>query len=263
MNPALSSLPPVLAAYRSAVEKSLRPYIRIHATIDEGVAVIQSKFGGLPYLPTSTEYPVDEEGNPLFMLAQINCEDLPQLDDFPQKGILQFYIADDDMYGLDLDEPTDQRNFRVLYFEEIDEENRQRDFGFLPVFEDMPFEEKYSLTFSKEEAPVSPEDIHFDEVFGEAPHTFFDQFGADADPVRREYRRFAQGPGHKMGGYAHFTQEDPRFEIDDFADAILLLQVDSKNGIEWADAGIANFFILPEDLRNRDFSNVMFNWDSL
>lgn len=263
MNSALSLLPPTLAAYRPSIEKSLRPFIRIHAEVDDEVAVVQSKFGGLPYLPTDMEYPTDEDGHPLFLLAQINCEDLPELDDFPQKGILQFYIADDDMYGLDLDEPTDQRNFRVLYFEEVNEEERLRDFSFLPVFEEMPFEDKYSLKFEKSEAPVSPEDIHFDQVFEEAPHTFFDQFGADADPVRREYRRFAQGAGHKMGGYAHFTQEDPRFAMDDFAEAILLLQIDSKNDIEWGDAGVANFFILPEDLRNRNFKNVMFNWDSL
>ncbi|MEM9831736.1 MAG: YwqG family protein [Bacteroidota bacterium] len=263
MNPAMSSLPPTLAAFRPVIEKSLRPYIRVQAQIDEDVTIIQSKFGGLPYLPSDVDYPTDEDGNPLFLLAQINCEDLPELEDFPQRGILQFYIADDDMYGLDLDEPTDQQNFRILYFEEVDEGNRQRDFSFLPVFEEMPFEEKYTLTFTSETGAVSPEDIHFDEAFGEAPHTFFDQFGADADPVRREYRRFAKGAGHKMGGYAHFTQEDPRFEIDDFAEAVLLLQIDSKNDIEWGDAGIANFFILPEDLRNRDFSNVMYNWDSL
>ncbi|MEQ9438892.1 MAG: YwqG family protein [Cyclobacteriaceae bacterium] len=263
MNSALSSLPSVFAAYRPVIEKSLRPYIRIQAEIDEDVTVTQSKFGGLPYLPEGIAYPTDEDGLPLFLLAQINCQDLPALEDFPKKGILQFYIADDDMYGLDLEEPNGQHNFRVLYFEEIDEEQRQSDFSFLPVFEEMPFEDKYSLSFEKETAPVSPEDIHFDEVFGEAPHTFFDQYGTDADPVRREYHRFAQGAGHKMGGYAHFAQEDPRFANDDFSDAILLLQIDSKNSIEWGDSGVANFFILPEDLRNRNFDNVLYNWDSL
>nr|WKN34240.1 YwqG family protein [Tunicatimonas sp. TK19036] len=263
MNSALSSLPSVLAAYRPAIEKSLRPFIRIHAEIDEDVSITQSKFGGLPYLPEDVEYPTDEDGNPLFLLAQINCQDLPELDNFPKKGILQFYIADDDMYGLDLDEPTDQQNFRVLYFEEVDDDRRKRDFSFLPVFEDMPFEDKYSLTFEKDKAPVSPVDIHFDEVFGEAPHTFFDQYGADADPIRREYGRVAQGNGHKMGGYAHFAQEDPRFANDDFSEAILLLQIDSKNAIEWGDTGVANFFILPEDLRNLNFDNVLYNWDSL
>lgn len=263
MNSALSSLPSVLAAYRPVIEKSLRPYIRIHAEVDDDVEIIQSKLGGLPYLPEGVDYPVDEDGNPLFLLAQINCRDLPELEDFPRQGILQFYIADDDMYGLDLDEPTDQHNFRVLYFEDVDEERRMRDFSFLPVFEEMPFEDKYSLTFEKGVAPVSPEDIHFDEVFGEAPHTFFDQYGADTDPVRREYLRVAQGTGHKMGGYAHFTQEDPRFAHDDFSGAILLLQIDSRSGIEWGDAGVANFFILPEDLRERNFKNVLYNWDSL
>ena len=31
--------------------------------------------------------------------------------------------------------------------------------------------------------------------------------------------------------------------------------------IMWGDVGVANFFIRLEDLKNRDFSNVLYNWD--
>lgn len=54
------------------------------------------------------------------LLAQFNFAELPTLENFPDKGILQFYIAaDDDLYSADFDQPFTQDGFRVLYFEEI------------------------------------------------------------------------------------------------------------------------------------------------
>ncbi|WP_438870473.1 DUF1963 domain-containing protein, partial [Pseudomonas sp. L1(2025)] len=67
---------------------------------------------------------------------------------------------------------------------------------------------------------------------------------------------------HKIGGYASFTQEDPR-SYSHQNHTILLLQIDSDDDIDsmWGDVGIANFFIRPEDLKKKDFSNVLYNWD--
>ncbi len=48
-------------------------------------------------------------------------------------------------------------------------------------------------------------------------------------------------------------------------DYILLFQLDSDSedgkDIMWGDAGVGNFFIHPDDLRKRDFSKVVYNWD--
>ena len=55
-----------------------------------------------------------------------------------------------------------------------------------------------------------------------------------------------------------FTQSDPR-SVDD--GEILLFQLNSVKDIMWGDAGVANFFIDREALKNRDFSHVMYNWD--
>lgn len=63
-----------------------------------------------------------------------------------------------------------------------------------------------------------------------------------------------------MLGYPYFTQWDPRDEED--GRRILLLQLDSCDRcVEWGDAGVANFFISPEALERRDFSDVLYNWD--
>ena len=75
-----------------------------------------------------------------------------------------------------------------------------------------------------------------------------------------------RAPSHQVGGWPFFTQNDPRTpeEHPDFE--ILLFQLDSemrdrKDLVLWGDCGVGGFFIRPEDLRARDFSRVMYNWD--
>ena len=257
------SLPNPLASYRKSIEDSVQPFIRIRTESEADTSITNSKFGGNPYLPPGTEYPTDVEGQPLFLLAQINCRDLPALGDFPQEGILQFYVADDDLYGLDPEQPSAPDYFRVLYHSEVNARECIKDFSFLPYFDDMPLDGICALNFTLDQAPVSLQDVRFDQTFGESPYVFFDQFGPDAVEVKGSYARLSQAVGHKMGGYAHFTQEDPRFEQKDYEQAVLLLQIDSDDeSVNWGDRGVANFFILPEDLRDRDFSRVLYHWDT-
>ena len=70
--------------------------------------------------------------------------------------------------------------------------------------------------------------------------------------------------GHRLGGYPFFTQTDPRQYNEKIQDYILLFQLDTddaENDIMWGDSGVGNFFIHPEDLKKRDFSKVVYNWD--
>src|SRR4051812_695940 len=63
--------------------------------------------------------------------------------------------------------------------------------------------------------------------------------------------------GHKIGGYAFFTQFDPRSYDNEFKDYILLLQIDSDDQIMWGDVGAGNLFIHPANLAKKDFSRVL------
>ena len=65
-------------------------------------------------------------------------------------------------------------------------------------------------------------------------------------------------------GYPYFTQDDPRPEDSPYD--TLLFQMDSEmsDGIDyimWGDMGVGNFFIDLEDLKNCDFSRVLYTWD--
>lgn len=67
---------------------------------------------------------------------------------------------------------------------------------------------------------------------------------------------------HQIGGYAYFTQSDPRDnKMVDLKEDLLLLQIDTAEKIMFGDYGVANFFIHPEDLINKQFDKAWFNWD--
>ena len=93
--------------------------IRITPTVAPApLPVTTSKFGGAPYLPEGVDAPTNSTGSPLGMIAQINCEELPDNDIYPKTGMLQFWIDPaHEFWGANFDAPTSQDNARVIYYE--------------------------------------------------------------------------------------------------------------------------------------------------
>ncbi len=257
-------LPPELEPFRRSIEATIKPYIKITATIEEKMTLWQSKFGGFPYLPKNQEYPKSSHGDMLYLLAQINFEEVPKVEPFPEKGILQVYIAGEDaFYGMDFEDMTKQQNFRILFFPEIvkNEHSLLTTFDFLPTFEEMPVSEPCSLTFERQYEPISVEDYLFEEkIFGEnIPESQEKRY-----EIYERYQQVFRSTGHKIGGYPYFTQFDPRANAKYRGQAFsLLLQIDTDHQahIRWGDNGVGNFFIREEDLQKRDFSHILYSWD--
>jgi uncharacterized protein YwqG len=259
-----SSFPsPRLAALLQQLERYARPCVRIKATPADHLALTDSKFGGLPYWPAGKPYPVDSYGQYLYLLAQIDFAQVPPLEGYPNKGLLQFYLAADDIHGINFDKPTVQENFRVVYFEDT-QATPLEDFHFLESQErdsDLPLSRPMQLGFALDKDYYSFSDFHFSDEEAEGRI-------ADAEPVRGQHvledelRELYPEGGHKIGGYAFFTQSDPREDDPAYDNYILLLQVDSQlPHICWGDVGVGNFFIHPDDLKRKDFSRVLYNWD--
>jgi uncharacterized protein YwqG len=265
ISPALQQL---LDQHQAELAATLRPYIEIELQPQTHLTPWQSKVGGQPYLPLGWDYPVGAEGEPLQFLAQINFAEMPSLPQFPQTGILAFYIsAGEGLYGANFEDLDARDNFRVFYFADLITNPSEliTDFSFLPEFTESPLLGSAALRFIPQEAPVSGGDYRFNELLGPI-------FASVEDGLRWEYReKVASGEGHRIGGYPGFTQADPRdwqasYRIYD----CLLLQLDSQviaaeSGqpfeLMWGDTGIANFFISSEALAKLDFSAVLFNWD--
>lgn len=239
-----------------------------------------SKFGGLPYWQDGMEYPTaKDDGTKLVLLAQINFGQMPHLDDFPESGILQFFIKPDDIYGCDFDK-INYDKWRPVYHENIGEpmsEDALRAMGVKTAeeVEYFPLSPEFALSFEKQENVLNMtcEELFEREVRKIAPKLslpvpeentpFYDFF---SESISDEFYDECNREGHRIGGYPAFTQCDPRLPGDD--KDVLLLQIDSCGDgdvgdglIMWGDCGIGNFFISRDDLKKRDFSRVLYNWD--
>jgi uncharacterized protein YwqG len=254
------TVPRVLALNWDLIEKTKLPFITVDLTPDENLPLTHSKLGHHPVLPKGFEFPKDEKGNPLFLLAQINFSEMPKLEGYPEAGFLQFYIANDDVFGLDFDNGANQKNFRVLFFEPAEVADPQTDFSFLKYDDEeamLPFTGSYAMTFTPGDDYVGINDVRFS--LGDLT-TKYEPVLKDVDVEEALMENFKQS-GHRIGGYSFFTQTDPRMYGEQYKDYIMLLQVDSEDDIMWGDMGVANFFIHPDDLAKKDFSKVLYNWD--
>ena len=237
--------------------------------------IFDSKVGGLPYLSKDAEAPTDAKGNKLYLLAQINCEDIENLPDFPHSGMLQFFISDDDLYGSTLTVPSPQKDWRVVYYPEIDRSVDDSDvaavYSDMPEIEFTPISHECKMTFEMASEGLTTGDYRFEQLFIKRWNEEFPEdeatgiFDLDDDVFDVIYSgEDASNPTHRMGGYPFFTQIDPRDEDSAQYDTLLFqLDTDFRPGIGvmWGDVGVGNFFINREALKRLDFSDVLYNWD--
>jgi len=268
MNPKLEiDLPNELLVYKEKIEGTIKPLIEIKAKAEDHLRLWQSKFGGFPYFPKGLQYPTDSKGQAMFLLAQINFGETPKLESFPDKGILQFYISGgNDFYGACFESPAKQDDFKILYFPEVteDESFLVTGFDFPPEPNTLPIDIQSSLTFNLKHAPIPTADYQFESRILNLDPKSKHKIYKDYQVVYEEYEKLFASEGHKLGGYPYFTQYDPRdSKIYNGVNYRLLFQMDTddKAGIMWGDSGVANFFITEQDLVDKNFSRVSYNWD--
>lgn len=102
------------------VERNTEPALRFALVRGGEPGIFESKVAGTPYLPRDMAWPLDSKGVGMELLAQVDCTGLEGLPDFPHGGLLQFFFGLDDVFGMDFDDPTAQKGFRVLYHETVD-----------------------------------------------------------------------------------------------------------------------------------------------
>jgi uncharacterized protein YwqG len=257
-------LPPELEVYRPKLLNTAMPFIRVEPQPARATAPWESKIGGQPYRPKGTPWPKAPDGRELFFLAQLNFAEMPPLTGFPTEGIVEFYINDDDLYGMDFDDGENPDTFRVLYFPTVVREAAalendaayvERPYDLLPHHPEV----SHPLRFSRGEEVAPATDFRFWQHF---KPDFFQKFGEREWGVLDEFGRSVRAQGHKVGGYAYFTQDDPRRPEDPMW---LLFQLDSDEMMDlmWGDMGVAHFFIREQDLLARNFSKVLYDWDCL
>lgn len=245
--------------------------------------LFSSKIGGLPYWDPSKPYPTDSQGEKLALLAQIDLSTLPETDELPREGLLQFFVLPDDVYGMNSDAPEVQEGFRVVYHATVDRsitEDTVRAMDIPTSFtcdDQLPVCGEFALRFSKESVHIGYDDYRFERELGRAAR----ECGLselDSSAVLNTLLKydaysewFGGNEGTRILGYPSFTQDDPR-PMDSPCDT-LLFQLDSyfasnahpasspDRNVMWGDSGIGNFFIRKEDLAEKRFDRVYYTWD--
>lgn len=102
------------------------PSIHIAATKGQATC-LDSRFGGIFYLPRGEKIPVCPEGEEMQFLAQINFAQIPTLKGFPRKGILQFFVdTDAQRFQNKMEDDTLKRElYAVRYYPQPEEHLQQ------------------------------------------------------------------------------------------------------------------------------------------
>ena len=238
------------------------------------IKITDSKIEGIPYIPKGRKIPTNSKGQQFMFLAQINCEDLKGLEDFPQEGILQFWILGEDLLGLDFDDYTNRDGFDVIYYEKIEDCHSEDEFKemYNPYKFDLKYMEtliasepckmKFSLEKQKESFNYELLDNLFKEVLEEESLGFNEK-----DKLYEEVEKlyddefYEEIVGTKCNGFPYFTQWEPRDDEQMKEYDTSLFQIDSGKEVMIGDSGVMHFFINREKLKNKDFSDVFYHWD--
>lgn len=296
-------------ALQTLLEISRINVVSVGLTASENTwtADYKSKIGGIAYLPENEIYPRNQNNEPLVLLFQLNFAEIAEQVDMsqlkyelPKQGILQFFIEDDDVLGVEKHQIRFWKNVDLAQNEiELNKtiDDLREIYGNNGSEYWLPFNINRQFLMQFE---LSSQSTHFhcveyrqfsaqiDELKDKDIYDYLDEFGEKLSmEYYKSYEYFAEVSSynrHLILGYPEFTQEDPRYFVeysddpnlicyDDveynaaFSSYISLLQIDSHyndhggEDIIWGDCGIANFFIHPDDLKNADFSKLVYYWD--
>ena len=257
-------------------QKTVKEMIVADASVNASkeMKITESKIEGIPYIPVGGKIPVNSEGKQFMFLAQINCEDLKGLEDFPQEGILQFWVLGSDHFGKDFDNPTNRDGFEVIYYEKIVDCYSENEFKkmYNPYKFDLkhmeiliasePCKMKFSLEKQKESFNYELLDNLFKEVLEEESLGFNEK-----DKLYEEVEKlyddefYEEIVGTKCNGFPYFTQWEPRDDKQMKEYDTSLFQIDSGKEVMIGDSGVMHFFINREKLKNKDFSDIFYHWD--
>lgn len=266
MSQFFDDIPAQYAALKPFLEAHLLPpvpYIKIQAgeevgrltdvTVEDPLTLWQSKIGGHPYFPKTMEYPVDSvTGKAMPLLMQINCRDVPKIEgfDFPEQGILQFYLGF---------EPADAYcnpdKYRVIYFPDVStsEQDLLTDFSFVENLKTI--REIYPKIYPLEFAVAH--DLFLDHRHPsatDAPEALVDLYEEFYETWLSDYMydNHTASQGNKLGGYVDLHADTD--EISEDANGRLLLEF--YHPFSCDDSFL--FFIPDNHLRDRNFSQVEF-----
>lgn len=243
------NLKKVLEEYKNRTAKEC---YEIKVVPDEEPGILDDKLGGTPYFPANKTYPVDNEGNPMELILQVDLEDI-DLDIFPKKGILSVFTD-----GLNY-----PAQYKIFCFEKGLPQKKDLP---RPVIEYPVIGKPFKIKLEKTVTHMPPSDYRSSVLFGTLMREYCNQsINCIYDLPEDDYNEFVNELNilrASIGGYADFTQSDPRECLDEGKDECLF-KIDSclNREIDIGDSGIMWALITQNDLTAGNFDNAELDWD--
>jgi uncharacterized protein YwqG len=219
-----------------------------------------SHAGGRPWLPAGVDWPKDLRGDPMAFLLQLNFSEIPPLPEFPDRGLLLFFIAADDRFGAYAD--GDRDDICVIFVPDLAVAgvavSTPLRMGQTPFYDPSAEAQGRSISF----APIAQmrpwgSDWRIDDKWpgwwARGGDESFAELVDDGDRVP---------PESYIGGNLLMIHGDPRSENGWRDLDRVLMRIGSGDAIQWGDVGVACFLIRRSDLAARNFTRVRFSWDS-
>ncbi|MDL2211399.1 DUF1963 domain-containing protein [Erysipelotrichaceae bacterium OttesenSCG-928-M19] len=240
-----------------------------------------SKVGGKAYLLEDDEYPVSFDSSETFeFLIQINCNDLPDNELFPKKGLLQFFINHE--YSFE----KEDKPFEIRYIENIITDDDLLDYDIEDEYDedDNPevdedddnetmIEEEIKITFEKAFDHINSTTIEWDSFKGKMASALYEyrdelddydsmikdsNYLEDLDFILDDEKVLEVMHSSKLLGYPDNFDEDIRLSDYKYHDYILLLQLSlAADYFDNEDETNICWFIKEEDLKALNFNNVI------
>lgn len=263
----------------SVLEPTKLPCVHITPGPDRTPGPTDSKFGGDYYLPAGAE------ASELEFMAQINFAQVPRLKDFPERGLLQFFLCTEEekfesFYEDGFAWEQDTGFFQVRWYPEVPEDG--------PAHPDEVPETRWAMDkVTGGMKFASAEEVA---TLGLGVEGFFFNLGFETEAVTVEelfladhQRQKAGEPdenpegydlgdcsgvmdltedfgnwGFKLGGHPSLRSNDLRLEDAAYAAySVLLFQFDLTLLSQSCDADTFCFFIKPEDLKACRFDDIL------
>ena len=267
----------IIQVLNSVYEKHKVPSVKL---VPKGYGIAnetETCFYGYPRY-VDGDIPTDSSGKQLRFMAQVNCNDLSSLPNYPHTGLLQFWVQGEKYVSFF--DCKDPKAYQVIYIKnpvnnniknvEIDEALYDKeDAGDFPFMYGKSLDIRSNVLFGIVKEDTTPSYSDFNVMLKLIDEEYENITGTPITPeiknqikdVMYDDKRFKGSWSNRVGGYPSFTQNGPA----DRDKLVLLLQLDSCSvgdiDIMWGDSGIAGFFISPDDLKIKIFNNVTFYWD--
>ena len=242
-------------------------------------AITGSKIGGRPYWPDGKEYPIDDKGNKMLMVMQVNCAEAGLKAPLPEEGMLQWFISLDPecMYGCSGNYDDEGTGFRIIYHDRVEENATMAEAPTHDTVDDRltPVKREVAIDVVAEDTAMGVSDGRFNRLFfdivkeitgAEHEGKMWYEYLDNDDCLYYEQNLGMKQPRHQMLGYPSFDQDEARRDPE-FHD-VLLFQlasqfstIDRKELVMWGDMGNGFIFVNHDDLANLAFSRAYYCWD--